>query len=96
MARTFFVYMMTNPSRTLYVGVTNNLERRVYEHKQRLVPGFTSRYNITRLVYAEGYADPRSAIGREKQIKGWRRSKKIARIEGTNPEWRDLSDGWYE
>ena len=65
LVRQYFVYMMTNASRTLYVGVTNNLERRVSEHNQKLVPGFTSRYNITRLVYAETYPDPRSAIARE-------------------------------
>ena len=94
--RQYFVYMMTNASRTLYVGVTNNLERRVSEHKQKLVPGFTSRYNITRLVYAETYPDPRSAIAREKQIKGWRRSKKVALIEAANPTWQDLSEGWYD
>jgi putative endonuclease len=95
-ARRFFVYIMTNASRTLYVGMTNNLERRVYEHKHKLVPGFTSRYNITRLVHAEKYPDPRSAIAREKEIKGWRRSRKIELIEESNPGWKDLSQGWYD
>jgi len=85
---------MTNKSRTLYTGVTNDLERRVYEHKQKLVPGFTSKYNITRLVYFETTEDIRAAIEREKQIKGWLRSKKVALIESENPEWRDLSVGW--
>ena len=96
MARRFFVYIMTNASRTLYVGMTNNLERRMYEHKQKLVPGFTSRHNITRLVPIEEYPDPRSAIGREKEIKRWRRSKKLELIEASNPEWQDLSAEWHE
>jgi len=84
---------MTNKSRTLYTGVTNDLERRVYEHKQKLVPGFTAKYNITRLVYFEVTQDVQAAITREKQIKGWLRSKKIALIESVNPEWKDLSMG---
>ena len=90
----FYVYIMANRSRTLYTGVTNSLERRVFEHKQKLVPGFTRKYDITRLVYWEETFDIREAIAREKQIKGWRRSKKIALIESLNPEWRDLSDDW--
>ncbi len=94
--RECFVYIMSNSSRTLYAGVTSNLERRVFEHKHKLTPGFTSRYNLTRLVYVETYPDPRSAIAREKQIKGWRREKKIALIESTNPDWLDLSAEWFE
>ncbi|HBA39909.1 MAG TPA: endonuclease [Deltaproteobacteria bacterium] len=90
----YYVYIMTNKSRTLYTGVTNDLERRVYEHKQKLVPGFTAKYNITRLVYFEVTQDVQAAITREKQIKGWLRSKKIALIESVNPEWKDLSMGW--
>jgi len=85
---------MTNKSRTLYTGVTNDLERRVYEHKQKLVPGFTARYNITRLVYFEATEDVQAAIVREKQIKGWLRRKKIALIESANPRWEDLSVKW--
>ena len=76
--------------------MTNDLERRVYEHKQKLVEGFTQKYNITQLVYYEATPDVRSAIAREKQIKGWLRSKKIALIESMNPKWQDLSEGWYE
>jgi putative endonuclease len=91
----YYVYMMTNKSKTLYTGVTNNLSRRVYEHKSRLVPGFTSRYNITRLVYYEQTNDAKSAIVREKQIKGWLRRKKIALIESVNREWDDLA-GQFE
>ena len=85
-----------NHSRTLYVGMTNNLERRVYEHKQKLVPGFTSRYNITQLMYYEVTNDPRVAIEREKQIKGWLRAKKVALIVSANPNWQDLSAEWYK
>ena len=86
---------MTNRSKTLYTGVTNNLERRVYEHKQKLVPGFTSTYNITLLVYFEMTTDVKVALSREKQIKGWLRSKKISLIETANPEWNDLSAEWF-
>jgi putative endonuclease len=86
---------MTNKSRTLYTGITNDLERRVYEHKQKLVPGFTAKYNIDRLVYFEATQDVHAAISREKQIKGWLRAKKIALIESMNPEWGDLSVGWF-
>ena len=82
---------MTNKSRTLYTGVTNDLERRVYEHKQKLVAGFTAKYNIDRLVYYEATEDVNAAISREKQIKGWLRAKKIALIESMNPDWVDLS-----
>lgn len=92
--RQYYVYMMTNNSRTLYTGVTGNLERRVVEHKQKLVPGFTARYNISRLVWYEVTPDVRSAIAREKQIKGWLRAKKVALIESVNPQWRDLSEDW--
>jgi len=90
----YYVYMMTNHSRTLYIGVTNDLQRRVHEHKQKQVPGFTQKYNITQLVYYEETSDIKSAIAREKQIKGWLRSKKIALIESLNPGWRDLTNDW--
>src|SRR6266849_3907748 len=92
----YYVYIMTNKSRTLYTGVTNDLKRRVYEHKQKLVPGFTNKYHITRLVYFEETSDVRSAIEREKQFKGWLRAKKIALIESVNPKWADLSAEWYK
>ena len=78
MEKTYWVYMMTNKSKMLYTGITNNLLRRVYEHKKKLVPGFTHQYNITRLVYFETTHDVRAAIRREKQIKGWLRTKKVA------------------
>jgi putative endonuclease len=76
----------------LYTGVTNHLERRVMEHKQELCVGFTERYKVTRLVYFEGFGDVRDAISREKQIKRWRREKKLALIRGINPKFRDLSE----
>ena len=87
----FYVYIMSNMNRVLYVGVTNNLERRVLEHKAKLVPGFTSRYGLTRLVYYELAEEPMSAIAREKEIKGWVRSKKLALITDGNSGWRDVS-----
>ena len=84
----YYVYIMTNKSRTPYTGITNNLERRVYEHKHKLVAGFTEKYNITRLVYFEATEDVNTAIEREKQIKGWLRAKKIALIESLNQNGR--------
>jgi len=92
----YYVYIMTNKSRTLYTGVTSNLQRRVYEHRHKLIPGFTSKYNITKLVYYEETQDVRAAIAREKQIKGWLRVKKVALIESVNPGWDDLSLCWDE
>ena len=87
---------MTNGVRTLYIGVTNDLTRRVYEHRHKLTDGFTKKYNVTMLVHYEVTTDVQSAIAREKQLKGWRRSKKIDLIEASNPEWVDLSLGWYD
>ncbi len=92
----YYVYIMTNSSRTLYTGVTDNLVRRVHEHKNKLIKGFTRKYKITRLVYYEITSDVKAAIQREKQIKGWLRKKKIALIEAANPKWEDLSKEWYE
>jgi putative endonuclease len=94
----FYVYIMTNPSRShvLYTGVTGDLSRRVFEHKNKLVPGFTSRYNLTRLAYYECFFYPDAAINREEEIKGWRRSKKIRLIESMNPLWEDLAALWSE
>lgn len=93
--KTFYVYIMASKSRTLYTGVTSNLERRVRQHQTKLFGGFTPRYNINRLVYFETGGDIVAAIAREKQIKSWRRSKKIALIESMNPNWKDLSAEWY-
>ena len=90
--RTYYTYIMASRSRALYTGVTNDLARRVIEHKRGLYAGFTRRYRVTRLVYFEEFADVRDAIAREKQIKGWRRSRKISLIERRNPTWEDLAD----
>ena len=90
----YYVYIMTNHSRTLYTGVTNDLQRRVGEHKNGNVAGFTSKYNIKSLVYFEATSDIREAIQREKQIKGWLRSKKVELIESSNPLWQDLGADW--
>ena len=92
----YYVYILTNGKRTLYVGVTNDLARRVYEHKNKLIDGFTKNYNLTYLAYYDETADIIAAIEREKQIKGWRRSKKIELIESVNPKWKDLSMDWYD
>lgn len=92
--KTYYVYIMTNHSGTLYTDITNNLEQRVYEHKHNLIPGFASKYNITKLVYYEEGNDKDTALAREKQIKGWKRAKKIALIESKNPEWKDLGLAW--
>jgi putative endonuclease len=91
----YYVYILTNRSRTLYTGMTRDLERRLYEHRHKVVPGFTSRYNVTRLVYFEVTGDVRSAITREKEIKSWRREKKIALIQASNLTWKDLSQSWH-
>jgi putative endonuclease len=92
----YFVYIMTNRSKTLYTGVANSLIRRVREHKLGIGSGFTAKYKLDRLVYFERFDDIRNAIEREKQIKSWLRIKKIALIVSINPEWRDLSEQWYE
>ena len=94
--KTYYVYIITSDGGTLYTGMTNDLERRMYEHKNKLVRGFTSRYNVHRLVYYEETGSVESAILREKQIKGWRRSRKIDLIQSQNPKWRDLSEDWFE
>jgi len=89
----YYVYILTNKSnKVLYTGVTNNLERRIYEHKNKLIPGFTEKYNVNKLVYFDHTTDINEAISREKQIKGWTRQKKIELIETINPEWVDLSE----
>jgi putative endonuclease len=93
--RYYFVYIMTNRSKTLYTGVTNGLVRRVYEHKTMLNDGFTSRYKIDRLAYYERHTSVDTALAREKQIKGWRRIRKIELIVSMNPTWADLAAGWY-
>ena len=91
----YYVYMLTNwNNKVMYVVMTNNLERRLFEHKHKLVKGFTSKYNINKLVYFEQSNDVQAAIAREKEIKKWRREKKNALVQKSNPEWKDLSHEW--
>ena len=90
----YYVYILSSLTGTLYVGVTNDLRRRLFEHQQGLIEGFTKKYNIHRLVYFEESTDINNAIFREKQIKGWRRSKKVDLIKSMNPTWKDLSKEW--
>jgi len=92
-----YVYIMTNKRNgTLYIGVTNHIQRRILEHKMRLNKGFTEKYNCKTLVWFERYDDFRSAIVREKQLKKWLRSWKLKLIEASNPTWKDLADDWYD
>ena len=92
----YFIYILSNPTRRLYVGMTNDLERRIHQHKNKLIDGHTSKYNITWLVYFEETGDVRAALEREKQVKRWRREKKVALIESMNPRWIDLAQDWYQ
>lgn len=92
----YYVYILSSRSRVLYVGVTNDIHRRVWEHKTKQVMGFSSKYNINLLVHVEETSDIHDAIEREKEIKGWRREKKIVLIEEGNPKWEDLSEEWLE
>jgi putative endonuclease len=93
--RFYFAYILASRSRTLYVGVTSDLHRRVFQHKQKTHPGFTARYNCNRLVWFESFSEVSAAIQREKEIKGWTRARKIALIEAGNPTWEDLSEEWF-
>lgn len=89
-----YVYILSNTSRTLYIGMTNNLEIRMDAHRRKLNPGFSRDYNLSMLVLVEEYANPTDAIAREKQVKNWSRVKKVRLIEAQNPDWRDLSRDW--
>jgi putative endonuclease len=93
--RAYHVYILASATGVLYTGVTNHLERRVAEHQQKLCPGFAEKYDVVRLVYFEPFGDVRNAIAREKQIKRWRREKKLALIRGMNPKFVDLSAGFH-
>ena len=90
-SRSYWVYILASTSRVLYIGVTNDLARRVAEHRAGDGGAFTKQYRVHRLVYAEGHPSPRDAIAREKALKGWKRARKVALVEGGNPEWRDLA-----
>jgi putative endonuclease len=94
MSRSYYVYILASRSRNLYIGVTNSLKRRILEHREGRVPGFTSRYHIFRLVHFEVFTDIRNAIAREKEIKAWRREKKIRLIRSGNRTWEDLAAEW--
>ena len=96
MEKTYYVYTMASQRRVLYTGITSNIEGRVLQHKQHTLGGFTAKYNVTSLVHFERYGAVLTAIKREKEIKAWRREKKIQLIESGNPKWRDLSYGWYQ
>ena len=92
----YFVYILTNRWRTVfYTGMTNSLERRIWQHKNHAIPGFTKKYNCDQLLYFEMFDEVDQAIAREKQLKRWPRPKKFALIETTNPEWKDLAGEWY-
>ncbi len=87
----YYVYILTNKTdKVMYIGVTNDIVRRVYEHRNHMIDGFTAKYNVTKLVYVESALDVRDAIQREKQLKGWTRAKKNALVETVNPKWEDL------
>ncbi|MCH8226716.1 MAG: GIY-YIG nuclease family protein [Chloroflexi bacterium] len=90
----YYVYIMSSHQGTLYIGMTNDLYRRAYEHRHKLIPGFTQKYNVAKLVYYEETSNVESAITREKQIKGWLRSKKAALVASSNPHWVDLTEAW--
>ena len=92
MQKTFYVYILAGKSGVLYTGMTNSLTRRLWEHQQKRLESFTKQYNVAKLVWFELHAGAKSAIKREKEIKAWRRSKKVALIQTTNPAWRDLSE----
>ncbi len=92
---TYYVYIMASHTKVLYTGVTNNLETRVSQHKSASPTTFTGKYNVNRLVWYEDYTDIKDAISREKQLKGWRRSKKVTLIEAANPRWVDISYRWF-
>jgi putative endonuclease len=96
MPKIYYVYILSSQRRVLYVGITSNIEERIFQHKTHKFGGFTAKYNATNLVYFERYGSVVTAIGREKEIKGWRREEKVSLITSSNPKWRDLSYGWYQ
>ena len=93
----YYVYILTNDrGNVMYIGMTNDLRRRLHEHRQELVDGFTKKYHVHKLVYYEQTSDVNAAIAREKQLKGWNRKRKNALVMSMNPEWNDLSDQWFD
>ena len=91
----YYTYIVASKSRTLYIGVTRDLHKRVFEHKQKIHEGFSAKYNCNRLVWFDRFLDVRNAIHREKELKGWLRARKVSMIEIANPTWEDLSAEWY-
>ena len=96
MPKIYYVYILSSQRRLLYIGMTSNIEQRIFQHKIHAFPGFTATYNVTNLVYFERHGDVMTAIRREKDMKAWRREEKIKLIEAANPKWKDLSYGWYQ
>lgn len=93
--RRYFVYILANENRTIYIGVTSDLTRRIQQHRAKTCAGFTAKYAVSTLIYFEEFGDIRDAIAREKQLKGFRRAKKVALIEVQNPHWEDLAAAWF-
>jgi putative endonuclease len=96
MSKLYYVYILASQRRVLYIGMTSNIEQRVVQHKTHVFEGFTTKYNVTNLVYFERHGSVLTTIRREKELKAWRREEKIHLIESTNPKWKDLSYGWYQ
>lgn len=92
----YYVYILSGANNFLYIGVTNDLARRLQQHRNKRGSRYTAKYEVTRLVYYEEFQYVNDAIAREKELKGWRRSKKVELVEKVNPRWKDLSDGWFE
>ena len=96
MPKLYYVYILASQRRVLYIGMTSNIEQRIFQHKTHAFGGFTAKYGVTILVYFERHGSVMPAIRREKEMKSWRRDEKIRLIESTNPKWKDLSYGWYQ
>jgi putative endonuclease len=96
MQKTYYVYILSSQTRVLYIGMTSNIEQRIYQHKTQTFGGFTAKYNVTKLVHFERYGSVMTAIRREKEMKGWRREEKLKLIVSVNKNWNDLSYGWYQ
>ncbi len=96
MPKIYYVYILASQRRVLHIGMTSNIEHRIFQHKTHVFDGFTAQCNVTTLVYFEPYGSPLTAIRREKELKAWRREEKLKLIESTNPKWKDLSYGWYQ
>ena len=94
--KTYYVYILTSKAGVLYTGITNDIKTRVFQHKTKLNESFTQKYDVNLLMYFETFSEPCAAIAREKQIKAYRREKKVALIDSINPDWADLSEGWYD